>query len=280
MICISQISLINPKDGERIAVPCGKCGACRQNRRSDWTFRIKQETKSAISAFFITLSYSDENVPLNDVIPTLSKPDLQKFIKRVRKTQPKTEGKHSIRYYAVGEYGTTTQRPHYHIILFNASIQTMDKLEQLWPLGHIHVGLVTDASIHYTTKYHVNFDKSKSEQINREPEFAVMSTKPAIGHNYLIKNRALHKDNTQYHVTNNGVKQRLPRYFRDKIFSETEKKGHSLNMQRKLEQERLREIDRLSALKVIDPLKYIQDREIRLSQGVKSKINEKSKNTI
>ena len=67
---------------------------------------------------------------------TLQKSDLQKFFKRLRK---KTHEK--ISYYAVGEYGDNTQRPHYHIILFNAIPRIV---EAAWSIdtcsnGHCHL---------------------------------------------------------------------------------------------------------------------------------------------
>lgn len=154
-------------------VPCNKCGACRHNRRIEWTFRLKEEFQTAKCAHFVTLTIADEHLCYGD-LPTLVKTDLQKFMKRLRKEQSLYLD-WKIRFYAVGEYGTKTQRPHYHLILYNAHPITIEHLQKLWPFGHVSAGQVTDASIHYITKYHVNYDK---EVAGRAPEFALMSRRP------------------------------------------------------------------------------------------------------
>lgn len=105
MRCIAPIRL---QTGQ--FVPCGKCNFCLAARRADWSFRIRKELKVAESAAFITLTYSDYHMPLtDDGLGQLCKYDLQCFFKRLRKEQSKKllhEDYPSIRYYAVGEYGT------------------------------------------------------------------------------------------------------------------------------------------------------------------------------
>ena len=59
---------------------------------------------------YITLTYNDDHLPANG---SLQPRDLQLFWKRLRKAR--TPG---IRYYACGEYGDQTARPHYHAIIF------------------------------------------------------------------------------------------------------------------------------------------------------------------
>lgn len=61
-------------------------------------------------AVFLTLTYDDEHLPITG---SLVKKDLQNFWKRLRKDYEKP-----IRYYACGEYGDNTMRPHYHAIVF------------------------------------------------------------------------------------------------------------------------------------------------------------------
>lgn len=176
MICISPITIKDPRNKAGVSyleVPCNKCGACRHNRRIEWTFRLKEEFQTAHNAYFVTLTIADEHLVYGDS-PTLVKSDLQKFMKRLRKEQS-IYLDWKIRFYAVGEYGTKTQRPHYHLILYNVHPITIEHLPKLWPFGHVKVGQVTDASIHYVTKYHVNYDK---EVAGRAPEFALMSRRP------------------------------------------------------------------------------------------------------
>lgn len=91
-------------------------------------------------------------------------------MKRLRYHAPE-----KLRYYAIGEYGTNTYRPHYHIILFGLPIQEIHNgiIEKSWNKGHVYVGQVTRASIHYVTKYHVN--KGNYSMYGCEQEFALMS---------------------------------------------------------------------------------------------------------
>lgn len=141
-----------PNDG--LPVPCGKCPACLQRRISGWSFRLMQETKSCTSAYFITLTYDTNTVPISkNGFMDLSKRDVQLFIKRLRKShvayvvnQQKKyletyEGISvsdyrdrinravrelpSIRYYVVGEYGGRFKRPHYHVIIYNVDLELM-----------------------------------------------------------------------------------------------------------------------------------------------------------
>ena len=188
MQCPTPTSIADPHKkhkSNRITVPCGKCGACRKTRRNEWAFRLSQELKTAKNAYFITLTYSDENLPFTpDGVITLDKKDLQNFQKRLRKLQKKQWPETKYRYYAVGEYGTETDRPHYHIIAFNVAPDCLRNLSTLWPFGIHHIGTVTTGSIFYVAKYHVNAVKADDDRV---PEFATMSRRPGIGHNYVKK---------------------------------------------------------------------------------------------
>lgn len=98
---------------------------------------------------FVTLTYNEQCMPVfSNGIPTLWKQDVQAFLKRLRK---KTDKK--LRYYLTGEYGSKTLRPHYHMILFNFPLDQVEDITDAWGLGNVHLGDVTPASIHYTTKY-------------------------------------------------------------------------------------------------------------------------------
>ena len=218
MLCISPLNIPRPNgqgNKDRIVVPCGKCVACLVNRREDWTIRLKEELKNATYAHFVTLTYSDDNLKYGRYAPTLDKTDLQKFFKRLRKNSRSN----NLRYYAVGEYGTKTLRPHYHIILFN--LYDSNLIDKSWQLGNIQVGQVTGGSIHYVTKYHVN--KTDSPEDVEKP-FALMSKRPAIGSNYIEKMNDYHSGYPQraYYTELGGVKKRLPRFLKTKLYSKEE----------------------------------------------------------
>lgn len=150
MKCLQPIS-VKDKIGNRHFVPCGKCAACFARKRKDWIFRLKQEHKNSTSAFFVTLTYDDENVPRDG---QLNKEDPQRFLKRLRKFL--SQFGYKIRYFLIGEYGDKFGRPHYHMLLFNFPHHAFDvqrTLEKNWSKGFVSIGEVTDKSIAYCTKY-------------------------------------------------------------------------------------------------------------------------------
>lgn len=217
--CVSTIRL---ETG--VFVPCGKCYECIRTRYNSWAFRLKKEYDRSLSAVFLTLTYEDGKVPLSkNGELTLRKSDLQKFFKRLRKLN-----KEKLKYYAVGEYGGITKRPHYHAILFNADVETIAKAWALddEKIGEIHVGDVTEASIGYTLKY-IQSGKFKPEYEldDRDPHFAVMSKR--LGDNYLTENmkkwHLADLKNRYYAPGKDGKKVPLSRYYKDKLFTPLDK---------------------------------------------------------
>lgn len=198
-------------------VPCGKCIACINRRRSDWAFRLEVEADNSLLSRFITLTYSDENLPITDCgYPTVNKRDVQLFIKRFRKSVSPVK----IRYFCVSEYGDKFSRPHYHCLMFFSGIigDIQLALSQSWSLGHVRVDSITPARIMYCTKYMLKSDFE--EDSDATPPFSLMSTKPAIGHSYLESAQELyHLDGHRNYITRRGgFKAPLPRYYKDKIF--------------------------------------------------------------
>jgi len=132
-------------------VPCGKCLECMKLRANSWFIRLDNEMSVSSSACFVTLTYDDEHLPYtDDGNMTLDFKDTQKFFKRLRKRHFKNS-KAKIKYFLVGEYGSISNRPHYHAIIFSA--YSTDDILDSWNLGHVHIGSVSPASIYYTLKY-------------------------------------------------------------------------------------------------------------------------------
>jgi len=217
--------LVKGVETSYMALPCGKCPACMRRRVSGWVFRLQKHSEQSNSAHFVTLTYNDENIKkTKNGFETLVKKDLQDFFKRLRKLT-----KQKISYYAVGEYGDTGERPHYHIILFNANPKIV---ENAWSLnninlGNIHFGDVGDASIGYTLKY-INKHK-KIPQFNgddRQKEFSLMSK--GLGATYLTE--AMKNWHTKGNIENkvylplkDGKKAAMPRYYKDKLYDKGQK---------------------------------------------------------
>ena len=159
------------------------------------------------SAWFLTLTYADERIPENG---SLRPKDLQGFFKSLRRDYPKGQ----IRYYACGEYGEQTQRPHYHAVLFGADF--LDKcpvprassspvwrsptLESHWTFGISEFGAVTPESAAYVAGYvrkkvsrkanpeaYVRLNPLTGELVDIIPEFSRMSLRPAVGRAWIEK---------------------------------------------------------------------------------------------
>lgn len=207
-------------------VPCNKCPACITRRVSAWSFRLMQEEKVSSSANFITLTYDAENVPIQfGGLLTLSKRSIQLFFKRLRKSHVSNCKDTAIKYYVVGEYGGHTERPHYHVILFNAELELIDKA---WGMGNIHCGKVTGDSVGYCLKYMMKNKKQQKWWLKgRVPEFAVMSK--GLGISYLSSElcewHVEDLENRMYCSLINGVKISMPRYYKERLYWDAERRA-------------------------------------------------------
>lgn len=76
--------------------------------------------------------YVDNNFGFShsDCVPLLYYPDVQRFIKRLRKQISTLFKDEKVRYYAIGEYGTSSFRPHWHLLLFTDSPSVTRWLQQ------------------------------------------------------------------------------------------------------------------------------------------------------
>jgi len=221
--------------------PCGSCPACRSRRASAWSFRLMQEEKYAHSAYFLTLTYNEKSlIRTPNGFLDISRRDLQLFFKRLRKMQTSKRFcrkkavpyiEQPLKYFAVGEYGGRFKRPHYHVIMFNASAELV---ELAWRKGHVHYGYVAGASVGYTMKYITKPTKIPIHRNDdRTPEFSLMSK--GLGECYLSANMIYYhkKGNGSLHserckvVTADGSIIAMPRYYRDRLFSKDERKAIS-----------------------------------------------------
>jgi len=203
-----------------IDVPCSKCLPCLMNKRADWSFRLEQEYKNSKSAFFVTLTYDQKHAPSDG---SLDKKHLQLYMKRLRKK----DGTNKLRYYAVGEYGSRGGRPHYHLLIFNASeahIRSSWNDSRDRPVGIVHIGRVTPASVGYVTKYLVQTTSAQNWRSEKNPKgllkpFSVMSRKYGIGGQYLTDEMVeWHRSDNKNYTLKDGQKIRLPRFYREKIW--------------------------------------------------------------
>lgn len=145
--------------------PCGKCLSCRIAKSREWSARLIHELGDWQEAVFVTLTYDDEHLPPNH---SLVKKDLQKFFKRLRRYYQKP-----IRYFACGEYGEKTNRPHYHAIIYGIGYKDRQVIKDSWRLCQWNnfqdkkaFGTVTYDSCRYVSDYiFKKYDKVKAEEV-------------------------------------------------------------------------------------------------------------------
>ena len=178
------------------AYGCGQCVPCRINKRRLWCHRLVLESRLHACNAFVTLTYAEEHVPrLQNSSMTLRPEDLQKWLKRLRERMEPQK----IRFFACGEYGDESQRPHYHAALFNfpgcargysglaprgnCRCASCKLVADTWGLGHISVGQLNRESAQYLAGYVVKkmTGKDDARLQGRKPEFARMSLRPGIG---------------------------------------------------------------------------------------------------
>lgn len=217
------------------AVPCGACMPCRLSRSRDWSTRLYHESMLHMSSSFVTLTYSDEFLP-DDY--SVSVREVQLFLKRLRKSSGA-----SLRYFACGEYGGRTFRPHYHLLVFGLGFD--DKtiwrrsgsghylyrsalLERVWPFGHSEIGSVTPQSAGYVARYitkkvtgsraadhYSRVHPGTGELCSCRPEFVLMSRRPGIGSGWFDRfgGDAFPSD----FVIVDGSKRPVPRFYSRKL---------------------------------------------------------------
>lgn len=242
-MCYNHYEVRN-RFGDIVPVPCGRCPKCLTRKASAWSHRLMQHERQYSLAFFVTFTYDDENVPYTDSgYHTLRRDDMKQCMKNLRKRSYT-----KISYFTVGEYGTERNRPHYHTLLFNCDLCHLvgKKLADMamrypeiyldgkfkfydvpvWGKGYISIGYVEGASVGYCMKYISKPSKIPvNDKDDREQEKAMMSK--GIGSNYLTPQmQSWHLQdlcNRMYCTTQQGVKLSMPRYYKDKIYTEEQR---------------------------------------------------------
>lgn len=172
-------------DSVPLRLPCGGCIGCRTSYAKAWALRCQLELQQHDRGSFTTLTYDNDHVP-----GTLSKRDLQLYIKRVRKA---LGAGRPLRFFACGEYGETNRRPHYHAILYGVDVRDRELLDDAWGIGRTQTVNVTPGAIAYTAGYtskkigdHARYadviDYETGELLYEwQPPFLQMSRRPGIG---------------------------------------------------------------------------------------------------
>lgn len=253
-------SFLHSRENGAVIIPCGKCYGCRLDYSRRWADRMMLELETAGKGIFVTLTYDNDHVPVKFdeesgefVGLQLDKRDCQLFMKNLRRDFDGHDGRDPIkvRFFAAGEYGSQTYRPHMHLIIFGLGLDdfaikipygknelgqkyyTLPELEKCWydfsddPPSLKGRVLVSDVSwetcayvARYVLKKAAGFD---AEALDLTPEFTLMSRRPGIGAQYLEE----HPDCLDYEniviETQSGSKRiQIPKYFLNKLKSKAE----------------------------------------------------------
>ena len=245
-MCLQPIR-IPQDDGSVKIAPCGKCNACVLRARAEWAHRLREEWRASDYAFFVTLTYDNEHLPIQEFVdldtgcivyvPSVYKRDVQLFLKRLRKRLPVG----SLRYYLISEYGSEyqTMRPHYHAMMFlntteSFSIEDFYQLvKETWNNGiEITVDQCTDYRINYVTTY--CYDHFINPPEPSEPNFRLVSKGAhykdgrktfGIGYQFVEKNLEFIRSGKKFQIFDNGHVN-LSRYYREKIYTQEEREEH------------------------------------------------------
>lgn len=209
-------------------VPCGKCYECLIQKSNEWAYRVCLEAQGK-SACMLTLTYNDDNLPDGQAV---SKAELQRFIKRLRKHLSPC----AIKYFGCGEYGKQFGRPHYHVIVIGWSPDDLTFLckdnkgtplyrsktvERLWTKGFSSVGELSLKTARYAVKY------LQKMPTDKQKPFTLMSKGLGYG---AFKDNWLKTD--KIYIEGKYIK--IPRYFLIK----SEEKGIDLTEFKKKRKER------------------------------------------
>lgn len=208
-------------------VNCGRCEGCKLDRSRAWAIRCVHESQMHDENSFLTLTYSDEHLIYGGASHAILYPrHLELFWKRLRKHIGKR-----IRYFACGEYGDKSNRPHYHACLFGfvfpdqklyshkagINLYTSDTLDSIWTHGNCTIGDVTFESAAYVARYimkkRLGWMSQYYEAEGVEPEFVRMSRRPGIGSTWYDAYESDVFPN-DYISMRGGAKMKPPRYYK------------------------------------------------------------------
>lgn len=227
-----QLDLIPPEFRSNLQpIGCGRCLACRLQYSSEWSLRLRLESSLYENNLFVTLTYDDDHLPESVIVDQstgelylseLQKLDVSKFMKRLRTLLHDRFNFDGVRYFASGEYGDRSSRPHYHVILMNLPTEILRELrflsktprgdflytspffDDIWKKGFVTIGRCTSESIGYVARYALKKVSSFERTSDREPVFALMSRRPGIGAPFFEKHRESIEHTGKVVVTDNG----------------------------------------------------------------------------
>lgn len=195
---------------EFIDVPCGKCFSCHKSRMNGWRIRLLNEVNLYPNSVFITLTFDNYNLSKFRDNPNKA---LHLYLDRLRKKYGK-----QIRHFFIPEYGDQNKRLHYHGILFNYPMETLDPeiVRKEWKYGFVFVGWCNEKTCNYIVKY-----ITKDSPTGKAPRLVVSI---GIGESFVhTQGKYLYHRSTPYLAVNGFPRIPLPRYYLTKIWTDYER---------------------------------------------------------
>lgn len=219
MACPFSVTERSFRTGLSYIRPCGSCMSCRIAHRTDWEFRIYQETmleyKKNNYSTFATLTYNDNFLPFTkNGEPTLCNDHIDKFISNLKYVSQK-KFQRTYKTYIVTEYGDTFGRPHAHAIIMGLNPEYRNLIAFAWLKGHVLCLPLLSGGIRYVLKYMDKqiFQDEKIKEIYGERTPPKSWKSHGIGKDYIIEHAEELMENNGYVF--HGVKYPLSAYMKD-----------------------------------------------------------------
>lgn len=130
---LDGVRILGPSVSSDVFAKCGHCEDCYNSMRYAWAWRlasdIQYRLKQGWLCAFVTLTYDDGNLPRFPLYlecgvenplagqPCFLKKDIKDFIGYIKKIGNRERGLKELLYFVASEYGPSTKRPHYHLII-------------------------------------------------------------------------------------------------------------------------------------------------------------------
>ena len=176
-------------------VPCGKCVFCKERNVSAQLGRLICASYPSFHCYFVTLTIDEEHFA-TDNYHGVQRSDLDSLVNFLNHSNLR-EGT-NFQYFFTSEYGETTDRPHYHALLYNFKDrhQVDDILDKYYKKGNFKVDDVNLARFRYVANSHVTkcshvpyyvdeFDVETGEIIQLKCNKPFVRASRGLGHAYV-----------------------------------------------------------------------------------------------
>ena len=211
-----------------IPIGCNKCKECYKKKANIWRIRLSEEIKRKDNgrAYFVTLTFSTEKLKEIDEKINIEYKGYERdnaiAVHAVRRFTENWRSKYkkSIRHWFVTELGGGRyEHLHIHGIIWTK--ENFEEVRNKWNYGFVFPrdyqvirNYVNSRTISYIMKYLTKYDTN-------HPNYkAIIMTSNGIGGNYKASLSEKMKDK---YKTNQGYELTLPIYYRNKIYTESER---------------------------------------------------------